>query len=122
MTNIKDLHFGCMNYDLNQKKLVYFNLFSSMRVLYSIAIYKTRQDELLSEEWIGGEFDPLRFCFGDLDGHVEYELQVGGAFEDKTEKKSLWDMYVVPNEELLMDMVDEVSVESCNEWLEENKR
>lgn len=120
--NIKDLYFGCLNYDFNHNRMEKHNLFGSMRVLYSIAIYKTRQEELTNQEWFGGEFDPLRFCFGDLDGHVEYEMQVGGPFKEETEKMSLWDMYVVPNEELLMKMVDSVSVESCQEWLKENKR
>ena len=72
--------------------------------------------------WLSGEFDPLGFCFGDLRGHVEYEMQVGGVFQDKTSKLSLWDMYVVPNADLLMSMVNSVSVESCKEWLKENKR
>ena len=119
---LTDLYFGCMNFDFNQKKMVKHNLFGSMRVLRSIAIYKTRQDELVNDEWYRGEFDPLHFCFGDLWGHVEYEMMVGGMFEDKLEKMSLWDMYVVPNGDLLMDMVNKVSVESCEKWLEEHKR
>lgn len=121
MKDIKDLYFGCLNYDFNSGKMEKFNLFNSMRVLHSIAIYKTRQEELANQEWLSGEFDPLHFCFGDLWGHVEYEMQVGGLFDKDTEKKSLWDMYVVPNEKLLMKMVDEVSVESCEKWLEEHK-
>ncbi len=121
-TDIEDLYFGCVNYDFNHSKIEKFNLFNSTRVLHSIAIYKIRQQELEEQEWLGGKFDPLRFCFGDLDGHVEYEMQVGGAFENKTEKLSLWDMYVVPNANLLMAMVNNVSIESCERWIEENKR
>lgn len=120
-TDIKDLYFGCMNYDFNSKQFKEFNLFQSMRVLHSIAVYRTRQEELENEGWYGGKLNPLRFCFGDLDGHVEYELQAGGPFEDKTTKLSLWDMYVVPNQKLLMAMVNSVSVESCSDWLEEHK-
>lgn len=120
--DIKDLYFGCMNYDFNRKEIVQYNLFGSMRVLRSIAIYRTRKDELENDDWYRDGFDPLRFCFGDLDGHVEYEMQVGGAFEDETKKMSLWDMYVVPNADLLLSMVNNVSIESCERWLEENKR
>lgn len=119
---LEDLYFGCLNYDFNTGKMEPFNLFRSMRVLHSIAIYKTHQEELANQEWFGGEFDPLRFCFGDLDGHVEYEMAVGSLFKDEPEKMSLWEMYVVPNEKLLMDMVDKVSVESCERWLEEHKQ
>lgn len=120
--DIDDLYFGCLNYNFNSGKMEKFNLFQSFRVLESIAIYRTRQDELVDMNWLSGEFDPLSFCFGDLRGHVEYEMQVGGPFQDKTSKLSLWDMYVVPNADLLMSMVNSVSVESCKEWLKENKR
>lgn len=121
-TDIKDLYFGCMNYDLSSGKMVKHNLFSSMRVLHSIAIYKTKQEELENQDWSRGEFDPLNFCFGDLWGHVEYEMQIGGLFQNKTEKFSLWDMYVVPNADLLMEMVNSVSVKSCEKWLKEHKQ
>ena len=119
--DIKDLYFGCLNYDFNTKKMEPFNLFRSLRVLRSIAIYRTRKDELEKDTWLG-EFDPLRFCFGDLWGHVEYEMAVGGLFDDEPEKLSLWDLYVKPNAEYLMSLVDSVSVESCERWLEEHKR
>lgn len=120
--DIKDLYFGCMNYDFNQKKMVKRNLFGSMRVLHSIAVYKIKQEELEDNAWLESRFNPLRFCFGDLWGHVEYEMQVGGAFQEETEKLSLWDMYVEPNGKLLMDMVNSVSIESCERWLKENER
>lgn len=119
--DIKDLYFGCLNFNFNTKRFEEHNLFGSMRVLHSIAIYKTRQEDLENNEWHLGEFDPLSFCFGDLRGHVEYEMQVGQVFGDETLKMSLWDLYVVPNADLLMDMVNSISIESCERWLEENK-
>lgn len=119
--DIEDLYFGCMNYDFNLKKMVKHNLFGSTRVLRSIATYRTRKEELENDAWLG-EFDPLRYCFGDLDGHAEYEMAVGSLFETEYEKMSLWKMYVVPNADLLMSMVNSVSIESCEQWLKENKR
>lgn len=109
--DIEDLYFGCMVYDFNSKSLVPFNLFQSGRVLHSIAVYRTRPE-------LGVE-DPLRFCFGDLWGHVEYEMEVGGMFQDKYEKMSLWDMYVKPNSEYLLSLVNSVSVTSCERWLKD---
>lgn len=120
--NLEDLYFGCLNYNFNNGKMEPFNLFGSLRVLHSIAIYRIRKEELENDTWLGDNFDPLRFCFGDLRGHVEYEMQVGGAFEDETNKLSLYEMYVEPNAEYLMNLVNSVSIESCEKWLEEHKR
>lgn len=119
--DIRDLHFGCLNWNPNSRKLEPFDLFRSVRVLDSIANYRLRKEELELIEWFGGEFDPVRYCFGNLWGHVEYEMMVSEMIGDKTEKMSLYEMYVLPNKEILMDMVEQVSLESCEKWLKERK-
>lgn len=112
--NLKELYFGCVIYDFNSGEIKPFNLFNSLRVLRSIAIYKTRKGIKID--------NPLRFCFFDLFGRVEYEFEIGGPFSNKTRKISLWDLYVVPNKELLMKMVNEVNEDSCKKFLKEYSR
>lgn len=115
--SIKDLYFGCINYNFNTGRFEEHNLFGSMRVLRAIATYRTHGKELEKSP----SFNPLMYCFGDLWGHVEYEMMVQGIFNDNSVKMSLWDMYVVPNAQLLMEMVNSVSVNSCREWLKSHK-
>lgn len=127
--NLRDLYFGIMLYPMNtvsrNEKLEVRNLFNSVRVLRSVARYVTMTDK----EKKALSSDPLVFCFGDTWGRCEYEFVVcpwGGLGEDDRVSKvgtkmDTFEMYVRPNAELLMDMVNSVSVSSAKKYLAEER-
>ena len=140
MKKLKDLYFGVCIWDWNAQKCKPMNLFDSRRVLDSVALYKTgRYDKYVAfEKKRDKEFgrEPLykndldrwtSWCFGDTRGRVEWEFGFGDPFvkDDGTWEGSKMDVYAVfvkPNAALLKKMVDEISVNSCKEWLREQNR
>ena len=130
--NINKLYFGVKLYPVlcrdksELKELDTFNLFDLSRVKWSVARYVTMTEKekksLLS--------DPLHFCFGDTWGRCEYEFVVcpwGGLDEnDKVLevgiKVDTFEMYVKPNADLLMDMVNRVSISSAKEYLRDERK
>lgn len=118
MKKLEDLYFGVMVFDFNHQKMEKMNLFQSTRVLRSVAMYRAERDRL---EIV----DPLRWCFGDTYGRVQWEVGIGYPFEvdvSKYEKKSIYELYVEPNRDLLMDIVNSASVASCKKYLREERK
>lgn len=122
--SINDLYFGIM---LDQGSFCYpyegptfkvHNLFDSSRVKHSVALWVT-----MSEEKKDQIRNPLMWCFGDVFGHREYEFGVCPLWEpDKAEKMDIYRMYVEPNAELLMDMVNSVSLTSAKKYIAEVRK
>lgn len=116
--NINDLEFYAMNYDFNSNELKPFNIFHSHRVMRSIAT------------WVAGkamkDADLISWCFSDLRGRCEYEMIVSPwppKDEGFEEKVDVFTMYIKPNQNLLIEMINKVSVSSAKNWLkEDNKR
>ena len=113
---LENLYFGIRRYNFNTKELEIDNLFASTRVLRSIAVYLSMDDKERSQ--IG---DPLSFCFGDTRWRVQYEFLVREMFSDsdKWEKVDTWTMYVEPNAEYLMKLVNSVDKSDAERWLKE---
>ena len=127
MIKLEDAFFGVMRPNLNHKnKLEPENLFSSIRVLHSVALWKT--DPRTHKNALSGEpNDLLSWCFGDTRWRCEYEWVVspwaGGSDDGEGTKVDVYSMYVEPNRQLLTEIVDSISVNSCREWLREyNKK
>ena len=121
--NLNDLYFGYVMYaPLSGEILAQRNLFGSTRVLWATAYYVVHKDKFKK----GGELaesDPLVWCFGDTRGRCEYEWMVSPWVGDgKAEKVDVYSMYVEPNRDLLLDMVDSVSVSSARRFLVEERR
>ncbi len=116
---ITDLYFGIMQLNFNTKQLEQENLFASYRILRSVALYVTKKDELCY-----ADDDPLFWCFGDVCGRCEYEMLVGDFPNGtKFEKYDIYTLYVKPNADLLMEMVNSVDKSSAALWLrQDNKR
>ena len=129
--DINDLYFGIRLYSLSYsskeaRKLEIYNLFNFSRVKWSVARYVTMAEEekktLLS--------DPLSFCFGDTWGRCEYEFMVcpwGGLDNDDKVvdvglKVDTFEMYVKPNAEYLMSLVNRVSVTSAKKYMSEERK
>lgn len=102
-------------------KLEKFNIFNSTKVKHSVAM------------WVIGEApdntDFLRWCFGDLDGSCEYEMMMSAwpteeenCSENCSVKCSVFKLYVEPNEKLLRNMVNKVSISSAKTWLNNNNK
>lgn len=119
---ITDLYFGYRNYAMSytsgeERKIETYNLFDSARVIRSVALWV-----LMSEEE-KKKHDPLSWCFADVRGRAEYEFVmspwVGGGEENKVD---IWTMYVVPNGELLLDIISRVSPTSARTYLREERK
>ena len=118
MIKLEDAYFGIMLLNFNNGgTLESANLFNSMRVRYAIARWKTQPSLRKIVD------DPLFFCFGSTWGRCEYEWIVSPWVGDgEPDKVCVYDMYVKPNEKLLMSIVDDISVASCRRWIRSHKR
>lgn len=119
---ITDLYFGYRNYAMSctsneGRQIETMNLFGSARVLRSVALW------VLMPEEEKRRHDPLSWCFMDVRGRAEYEFMmspwVGGGEEQKVD---IWDMYVVPNGELLIDLISRVTPNSARAYLREERK
>lgn len=117
---LKDLYFGCKNFDSNTHSFEIQNIFGSMRVLHSIATYKVHGYTPLKENLTKEEYKEslLSFLFGDLKHHVEWEMLISSVLtRDGVVKTDIYSMYVMPNQDYLLGLVEKVSVSSCKKWL-----
>ena len=130
-TKIDDLYFGVKLFPMSYaskselNKLKTYNLFEFGRVKWSVARYATMTDKekksILS--------DPLRFCFGDVWSRTEFEfIACPWPYTDEMTisnsgvKVDTWSLYVEPNADLLMEMVNSVSVPSAKKYLSEERK
>lgn len=120
--SIDSLYFGYRNYAMSytsgeERKIETRNLFGSARVLRAVAMW------VLMPEEEKREHDPLPWCFADVRGRAEYEFMmspwVGGGEEQKVD---IWAMYVVPNGELLVDLISRVTPNSARTYLREERK
>lgn len=127
--DINDLYFGVMicpmSYlsESDRQRLVEHNLFGSLRVKRSVAIYTK-----MTKEERRRVSDPLFFCFGDTWGRTEWEFIVcpwpykdGETVESIGRKVDVYTMYVKPNAGLLMDLVNRVTASSARAFLREER-
>lgn len=125
--NINDLYFGVKLMPLSywsqeeSVSLKTYNLFELSKVKWSVAMWVT-MDEKRRE----GITSPLHFLFGDVWSRAEYEFIVcpwpygdGEGVSENGQKVDTFMMYVEPNAELLMDMVNSVSVSSAKKYMTE---
>lgn len=132
MRKLTDLEYDICLWDWDSHKIKNYNLFTSARVLRSVALYRlgefdkfdqVRQDRLgrtYLERWCS-------WCFGDVRGRVEWEFGFGRPFikDDgvwEGVKTDVYTVFCLPNARLLKEMVDKVSVSSCKKWLAEDDK
>lgn len=95
------------------------NLFGSLRVLGSVALWRTMTPGRRAEI-----SNPLMFLFGDTWSRVQWEMNIGPAFcddLDKYHKTDVYTMYVMPNEKYLLEYVDTITLNSCREYLKKER-
>lgn len=128
--DINDLYFGVvmnqMSYSSEEERgnIKTYNLFEFSRVKFAVAMYvgmtESQREELSS---------PLSFCFGDVHWRTEYEFMMcpwpyrdGDFVEQAGHKVDIYQMYVEPNAELLMDLIDRVTKSSAKKYLSETRK
>lgn len=124
MTQLNNLYFGIKLFSLSyssrkNRKLETYNLFDFAKVKWSVAKYVTMTKE--EKRYLFS--DSLHFCFGDVFGRCEYEYFIRPKVSDKYDEveTNVFQMYVEPNANLLMEMVNSVSINSAKKYLREEK-
>lgn len=122
---ITDLYFGAKRMDFNTDKLVTFNIFNHTGVLESVARYVTKKD---TDAYYKNKTDDeiLFILFCDYWSRCEYEFLVtpwASADDNKKEVKvDVFEMFIKPNKRVLLDMVNQVTVNSARTWLREERK
>lgn len=127
---LDELYFGIKLHPMNYRNraerstLKTYNLFDFSRIKESIAIYRT-----MDEERKKTLTDPLHFCFGDVWSRCEFEFIVCpwpfGDDERVVEsgvKVDTYEMYVEPNKDYLMSLVESVDEKDCKKYLSELRK
>lgn len=129
-TKLSALYFGVklpsLNYDSRSKReFVTYNLFGFAKVQWAVASYvaKTPEEKKKIE-------NPLFYCFSSVWSRCEYEFVVcpWGSLDNDDKavevgtKVDIYGMYVEPNAEHLMELVDNVSVSSAKKYLTEGRK
>jgi len=115
---VQDLYFGvlCPN---SQGELITapVNLFDIAHTRYYAAKFRIAQAK---GEKI--DIDPAMYVFGDVWSRCEYEMLVSPLFRGEQIKVDLYQLYVVPQREILFKMIDECSVNSCKQYIRDYKK
>lgn len=124
MKKLDELYFGVMLKDFNSKKMKQYNLFNFSRIKWSVARYRT-----MSKKERASIENPLMFCFSDVWSRCEYEMIISQfpfkdaqELYDTGEKVDIFTLYVEPNAKLLIEMVNNVSVSSCREYIKAERK
>ena len=129
--NINKLYFGVKLFPMSYRskgelgELQTYNLFDFGRVKWSVARYVTMTDKerksLMS--------DPVHFCFGDVWSRTEFEFIAcpwpytdKDTIENSGVKVDTYEMYVEPNQDYLMSLVNRVSPTSARMFLREERK
>lgn len=116
-TRLNDLYFGVVSFDFPTNELKTWNLFDLVDIKWSVAKY------ILMPEEDKKQFNPLIFCFGDVWRRAEYEYIINNiVVENNPIKIDIYDLYVRPNKDILLKMINNVSKSSAKEFLAEWKK
>ena len=127
---LNDLYFGIKLRPMSwsnkedRRRLETYNLFDFSRIKESIAIYRT-MDEARKKELTS----PLHFCFGDVWSRCEFEFIVcpwpygeGDTIDGCGVKVDTYSLYVEPNADYLMSLVESVDENDCKKYLSELRK
>lgn len=128
--SINDLYFGVVMPPISysgpeeRMNLKIYNLFDFNSIKKSVARYV-----VMSEEERKKVINPLLFCFSDVWSRTEFEVIVcpwpfteKDTISNSGKKMDIYSLYVLPNADLLMDMVEGVSVPSAKKYLAEERK
>lgn len=109
--SVYDLYFGVAKVSPTTGDLHYCNIFNSIKVMRCVAFYIAKSPKVV---------DPLEFCFGDTKDKMECEMEVRGMYRDHWFHTDIYNMYVVPNRDYLLNLLSKVSKKSAEKWLKDN--
>lgn len=105
-----------------RESLETYNIFQISGVKWAVAKYVT-----MSGEEKRKRDNPLFYCFCDVWSRCEYEMILcpwpcnkGDTVEEKGQKIDAYELFVKPNEDLLMDMINSVTVSSAKRYLRDH--
>ena len=121
---ISDLKFYISYWDFNKKELKVANLFELSVVRYGVARYVLEMAKDEPSEWAIN--DRCLYVFHDLWSRCEWELAVCGIVDvdddENWRKVDMVSLFIRPNEELLFDMIDEISVNEARRCIREYRK
>ena len=121
---LEEAYFGVSTLTFNGKELRYWNLFENLRVKWSVARYVAMSKKEREQIWVS----PIHFCFGDVWRRCEYEWIVNRWPCDENDKVcegkkvDVFDVYVLPNEKHLMEIVNSITKSSAKKYLKEERK
>lgn len=114
--DINDLYFGVKYLDPHSRKMETINLFNIWGVKWGVATWVTSKD--YQKTW---EPDSIFF---DVKSRCEWEWMIDslGAkdMNQTSQKVDIYGMYVEPNFDYLMSLINQVSKTSARKWLVTN--
>lgn len=127
MKKLKDLYYGIYIWDEDNQDRKLINVFSIIPVRDSVALYKVGRLNKVFNPTSGNTLEQwTRWCFESLHWRAQWEVGFGAPFlrngKWSGHKTDVYTLYIEPNAALLKQMVDEVSVNSCKQWIKEHKR
>ena len=125
MSRLNDLEFYVQTWDSFKKRRKTVNIFGSSRIKWSVATYKAGWAKDLEKK--EKDFDWLFYCFGDTWSRIQWEFGFGEPFKNDDgswdgEKTDVYSVFIVPNRKLLRKMIDEVSLNSCQAYIREERK
>lgn len=117
-SKIDELYFGITMLDWNTDKIVHRNLFDLADIRRSVAKWATLSE---NEKMVQG-YNPLSFCFGGVRGRAEYEMIVHDLNIScrMNHKVDIYQMFVIPNQVQLLDLVLDITPREGRKWLKAN--
>ena len=91
-------------------RLRLYNIFDHQDVRRAISIYKT--GDIMID-------DPLFFCFAGFWKRSQYEYRISDGFRTPI-KIDVYDLYIEPNKEYLLKIIDLIDKKDCKKWLKEH--
>ena len=121
---LDDLYFGVKELDFNIGKLVTRNLFDIVGIKWSVS------NHIVNKQVFNSLEDAAFDSFHGVWSKTEYQFMVcpwGGLKDDDKvcevgQKVDIYTMYVLPNMEYLLDLVNQVDVEDAKAYLREWKK
>lgn len=124
MVTIDKLYFGVKELDFNTGELVTRNLFDIGGVKWSVS------NHIVNKRVFNSLEDAAFDCFKDVWSRTEHQFMVcpwGGLRDDDKvvevgQKVDIYKMYVLPNMEYLLDLVNQVDKKDAEKYLAEWRR
>lgn len=109
--NLDELYFGACRIGFDSNEIETFNIFDSLAVRHSIAMWFVYPE-------LHKDRDLISWIFIHYKGKIEEEFEVKSLFSKQEGiKTDVYDMYIEPNREYLTSLINKVSIADCKAFL-----